>query len=281
LRHEASAYKTIEKRLKCKRKANMKKEKSVLMAAVTVALIFFLSACALKSARQTPVVRVVQNYAPLVVNIRTETIVDLKEHPDWGEYGEQMDTFFKHFFGEAYSEGTLKHKSVGSGVIVDESGLIVTNAHVVQKATNIYAVLLDGTLLETEVMKVSQGDDLAIIRVTLPLPVKGVRFARVGDLKIGETVIAIGNPLGFENSVTVGVVSGKERSFSNQQCEYVCSGLIQTDASINPGNSGGALLNLDGELLGINVAVVQNAQNIGFAVPVDKVSALLYAIRKE
>lgn len=92
---------------------------------------------------------------------------------------------------------------------------------------------------------------------------------------IGETVIAIGNPFGLENSVSVGVLSGKDRTFSSTQCAYVCSGLLQTDAPINPGNSGGALLNLDGELIGVNLAVVQSAQNIGFAVPADKIVNLL------
>ena len=244
---------------------------------VILMLLFMvgLNACSIRSARETPVVRVIENYAQNVVNIRTETIVNLKEHPDWGKYGEQMDAFFERFFGEAYSEGTLKHKSIGSGVIIDNAGHIITNAHVVQKASNIYAVLNNGTIMEARVLKVKQNHDLAIIKADIPVVVRDIRFASINDLKIGETVIAIGNPLGFENSVTVGVISGKDRSFSNQQCEFICSGLIQTDASINPGNSGGALLNLDGELLGINVAVVQNAQNIGFAVPVDKVVSLL------
>jgi serine protease Do len=154
----------------------------------------------------------------------------------------------------------------------------VTNAHVIQKANTIYVVLKDGTILDAHVVKVSQSDDLAIIKSELPSQVKGVSFADSTDLKIGETVIAIGNPLGLENSVTVGVVSGKDRMFSSLQCEYSCSGLVQTDASINPGNSGGALLNLDGELVGINVAVVQSAQNIGFAIPAVKIQRLLESI---
>ena len=93
---------------------------------------------------------------------------------------------------------------------------------------------------------------------------------------IGETVIAIGNPLGLENSVTVGVISGVNRNFSSTECEYVCSGLLQTDASINPGNSGGALLNLEGELVGLNLAIVPGAQNIGFAIPAAKILQMLH-----
>ena len=245
-----------------------------ILFALIIALPF-LNACGTGSHRKTPVVRVVVDYAPAVVNIRTERILDLKESPEWGIYGEAMDAFFKKYFGESYSEGILKHKSLGSGVILNNNGMIITNAHVVQKATNIYVVLRDGTLLDADIIDVNTQDDLALIKTDLPAEVKEVKFANVDELMIGETVIAIGNPLGLENSVTVGVISGKERSFRSLQCEYECSGLIQTDASINPGNSGGALLNLDGELVGINLAVVQEAQNIGFAVPVDKIKTML------
>jgi serine protease Do len=246
---------------------------------VLIAFMLYSNACTMKSSRETPVVKVVRQYAPTVVNIKTESIIDLREHPDWGEYGEQMDLFFKKYYGENYSEGTFKYKSVGSGVILDKHGRIVTNAHVVQRASNIYVVLNDGTILEAGVIRVSQGDDLAIIKTELPHLVEEVKFADIRDVMIGETVIAIGNPLGLENSVTVGVVSGKDRAFSSTMCEYICSGLVQTDASINPGNSGGALLNLDGELVGVNVAVVQDAQNIGFAIPVDKVVKMLETLK--
>ena len=247
----------------------------ILGMCIVLAAALFNNACTIISARETPVVRVVRRYAPVVVNIRTENIVDLKESPDWGRYGEELDAFFKKYFGEIYSEGVLQYKSLGSGVILGTDGLIVTNAHVVAKATDIFVVLRDGTILLAEVVKVSPGDDLAIIKAERPVPAQAVRFADIRDLKIGETVIAIGNPLGLENSVTVGVVSGKDRAFASPQCGYVCAGLVQTDASINPGNSGGALLNLDGELVGINVAVVQSAQNIGFAIPAVKIQKLL------
>jgi serine protease Do len=244
-----------------------------------VVIALLASACvrtkAVQSARVTPVVRVVRVYAPLVVNIRTENVVDLKKLSEWGRYGGQLDAYFKKYFGEIYSEGVLQYKSLGSGVIVSNDGLIATNAHVVQKATEIYVVLYDGTMVQAKVLKVSQADDLAIIQTELPYPVIKVRYADIRELMVGETVIAIGNPLGLENSVTVGVVSGKDRSFSSPECDYVCSGLVQTDAPINPGNSGGALFNLDGELVGINVAVVQEAQNIGFAIPAIKIIKLL------
>lgn len=243
------------------------------------AVIAFTCGCNPRNVRDTPMVRVVNKHASAVVNIRTERVVDLKEDPSWGQYGEQLDRFLKQYFGEDYSKGTIKYRSIGSGVILDKSGLIVTNAHVVQKATSVYAVLKDGTLLKAEPLGVSREDDLAILKIDLPYPIEGVKLANMRDLKIGETVIAIGNPLGLENSVTVGVISGRDRAFESQECEYACSGLLQTDASINPGNSGGALLNLDGELVGINLAVVQYAQNIGFAVPVSKIKRMLEKYR--
>jgi serine protease Do len=245
---------------------------------IVLAIALLASACihrGVQSARVTPVVEVVRVYAPVVVNIRTKNVVDLKKLPEWGRYGAQLDAFFKKYYGELYSEGVLQYKSLGSGVIVSNEGLIATNAHVVQKATEIYVVFYDGTMVQAKALTVNPADDLAIIKADLPYPVPEIKFADIRELMIGETVIAIGDPLGLETSVTVGVVSGKDRAFSSPACEYTCSGLIQTDAPINPGNSGGALFNLDGELVGINVAVVQDAQNIGFAVPAVKLIRLL------
>jgi serine protease Do len=249
--------------------------------AVLGVVVFFVASisCSTLSPRETPVVRVVRQYAPTVVNIRTENVIDLREYPEWGQYGQQLDSLLKGYFGENYSEGIIKYKSLGSGVILDNSGLIVTNAHVIQKASTIYVVLNDGTILKAKVAGLSWNDDIAIIKTDLLHSVREVKFADMKGLMIGETVIAIGNALGLENSVTVGVLSGKDRVFSSEQCGYVCSGLLQTDAPINPGNSGGALLNLDGEIIGVNLAVAQNAQNIGFAIPVDKIVRLLNQVR--
>lgn len=253
----------------------MRRINITLVAILIAGWIISNNACMTMSFRETPIVRVVKEYAPAVVNIRTEKIVQLKGSQEWGVYGEELDSFSSEYFGGSYSEGTLIYKSIGSGVILDNNGLIVTNAHVVQKATDIYVVLNDGTILQAEVIGMNQNDDLAIIKAELPHPVRKVRFADISDLMIGETVIAIGNPFGLENSVTVGVLSGKDRTFSSVRCVYACSGLLQTDAPINPGNSGGALLNLDGELIGVNLAVAQSAESIGFAVPVDKIVNLL------
>jgi serine protease Do len=234
-----------------------------------------LGLCRAESRRVTSVVKVVRELAPMVVNIKTEAVVDLKRLPEWGRYGEALDEYFKQNYRDEYAEGVLKHKSLGSGVILGKSGHIVTNAHVVQRAQTIYVVLSDGTTLEAKLVRLSQPDDLAVIRADLPKTLGTVKLAKYEDMMIGETVIAIGNPYGLENTVTVGVLSGKNRVFSSKVCPYACSGLIQTDAPINPGNSGGPLFNLDGELVGINLVVAENAQSIGFAIPAYKIADLL------
>ncbi len=227
--------------------------------------------------RETPVVKVVQDNAAAVVNISTEHIVLLRENPVWGDYGSEFDFWFDQSFGMRQPTRALKLKSVGSGVIVDKAGVVVTNAHVVHMASNVFVILSDGTSLQGQVMYESPRDDLAIVRVQPGKPLKEVVLGKPGDILVGETAVAIGNPLGLENSVSVGIISGIGRDIYSARGEKISDELIQTDAPINPGNSGGALLNLNGELLGINVAVVQNSQSIGFAIPVQKVREAMEA----
>lgn len=246
-------------------------------------IVYSLSLCALlgfgapageaSSKRETSVVEVVRDWGPNVVNIGTEKVVLLKQNPFWRGYGHEYDAFFQNYFGSQLVS-QVKVKSVGSGVILDQTGLVVTNAHVVSMASRIYVTLSNGASVEGTTVAIDQPDDLALVKIDLPHPVKDLKLTSVGDALVGETVIAIGNPLGLENSVSAGVISGKSRSFGNPQRGMVMNDLIQTDAAINAGNSGGALLNLDGELVGVNLAVVQNAVNIGLAVPADKIKAL-------
>ena len=238
--------------------------------------------------RETPVVQVVRQNAAAVVNISTEQIVLLRESPVWGRYGSEFDYLFDQFFGmQQHAEGmqqrtrALKLKSVGSGVIVDKEGLVVTNAHVVHMASNIFVIFNDGVRVRGKIVYENIQNDLALVKIDSASlkPLTEVKLGQDGDIMIGETAVAIGNPLGLENSVTVGIISGKERELYSSEGEKIGSAFIQTDAPINPGNSGGALLNLDGELVGINVAVVQNSQSIGFAIPVKKVREALETYR--
>ena len=240
-----------------------------------------LAAAAEGSARETPIVKVVRENAGTVVNIGTERIVLLKESPLWGNYGGEFDNFFQQNSAVDRPARALKLKSVGSGVIVDAaSGIIVTNAHVVSMASNVFVVLDDGTSAPGAVMYQDANIDLAIVKIQPPKPLHQVKLGKTDDLIIGETAIAIGNPLGLENSVTSGIISGKNRNILTKTGAVGFEGLIQTDTPINPGNSGGALLNLDGELIGISLAVVQNSQGIGFAIPVEKVKNVIEAYKR-
>ncbi len=235
-------------------------------------ILLYLSTAAwsdTSSARETPVVKVVRNAAPSVVNISTEKIALLRQDPFWKNYGNAYDSLYQDFFRPVVS--AVKLKSLGSGVIVQEDGLIVTNAHVINMATQIFVIFSNGESLPARPVLINQKDDLALIKVDEKQPLPALPLIQPGDVMIGETVVAVGNPYGLENSVSTGVISGKNRTFGVPEMNHIFTDLLQTDAPINIGNSGGALINLDGQLVGINLAVVQNAQNIGFAVPADKI----------
>ncbi|MFH1479465.1 MAG: trypsin-like peptidase domain-containing protein [Candidatus Omnitrophota bacterium] len=229
-----------------------------------------------KDLRETPIVKIVQENKDAVVNISTERVVFLRENPAWGNYGSEFDSFFENFFYDyrrpAYA---MKLNSVGSGVVIDKKGIVITNAHVVNMASSIYVVLNDGTHIKGQVMYEDPACDLALVKIDPLQELREVKLGTTEDLMIGETVVAIGNPLGLENSVTAGIVSGKDRSLQSKRGDVAFVGLIQTDAPINPGTSGGALLNINSELIGINVAVVQNSQSIGFAIPVEKIKEVI------
>jgi serine protease Do len=161
--------------------------------------------------RETPIVKLVKDRAASVVNISTERILLLRQNPFWGAYGSDFDRFFDQYFAPYGITSAMKLKSVGSGVILDKTGLIVTNAHVVNMASMIFGVLNDGTQIKGDVVYQNRNDDLAFIKITPPKPLVEAELGQTKDLMLGETVIAIGNPLGLENTVTSGIVSGKDR----------------------------------------------------------------------
>jgi serine protease Do len=251
----------------------------VCLFIVCVASGFGAPECEASLKRETPVVEVVRDWGPNVVNIGTERVVLLRQQPLWRGRGQAYDAVYQNFFQAQQMVSQVKVKSIGSGVILDSTGIIVTNAHVVHMASRVYVTLSDGMSVEGTILAVDQPGDLALVKIEPPHPFKDLKLIDARDVLVGETVVAIGNPLGLENSVSAGVISGKKRVFSNQQMGIVMNDLIQTDAAINIGNSGGALFDLDGDLVGINLAVVQNAANIGFAVPSDKIKALLEKYR--
>jgi len=157
---------------------------------------------------------------------------------------------------------------LGSGFVVHEDGYIVTNAHVVADVSQLKVVFNDGREFQAQIVSEDTSKDLAVLSLKNVTDLPFIELGRSSDLMIGETVVCIGNPLGYASTVTSGVVSAVGRDLQVSEGFWM-RGLIQTDASINPGNSGGPLLNINGELIGINTAIRADAQNIGFAIPVD------------
>jgi serine protease Do len=174
-------------------------------------------------------------------------------------FGEE---FFRRFFGDAPER--IPQRSLGSGVIVDPSGIALTNAHVVEKATDIEVVTLDGSKHKAKVVGVDKKTDLAVLKLD---DGKGTfKFARLGDsdkTQVGDWVIAVGSPFGLQATVTAGIISAKARQIGQGPFDD----FLQTDAAINPGNSGGPLVNMQGEVVGINTAIVAGGAGIGFAIP--------------
>ncbi len=215
--------------------------------------------------RRDAVVEVVQRVSPAVVYIGTEQVVEER-------FRSGLDPFFEQFFGMG-RERRQTVQSLGSGVIIDPAGLIVTNEHVIRGASAIHVVLADGRQIDAEVIGSDADNDLAVLKVSAKAPLPVAKLGTSSDLMIGEKVIAIGSPFGLKKTVTVGVVSATGRSVKADN--RVFNDFVQTDASINPGNSGGPLLNIDGEIIGINSAIFASAQGIGFAIPADKVRRIV------
>ena len=224
---------------------------------------------ALDQNRETPVVRAVRQVSPAVVNI-SSAFESRKQRSPFSGFG--FDSFFEEFFKDFIDprfETRREYTSLGSGVIIDGGrGLILTNSHVIQKASTIKVVLKDEREFEARIVGADPDSDLAVLKIETKEDLPAVDMGSSDDLMIGETVIAIGNPFGFSHTVTTGVISAVNRSIRSE--ERVFREFIQIDASINPGNSGGPLLNINGELIGINTAIYAKAQGIGFAIPINR-----------
>lgn len=249
--------------------------------AISIGLICMAStSLGVESSRRTPIVRAVDKAMPSVVNIGTERMVRrLYNDPRLNFRGDMFDGLLRDFFGPpVMSDPYQARHSLGSGVIISPDGYILTNFHVVERASLIRVMLSDETRYEARIITGDPVNDLALIKIEPNAPLPALPFAKDDDLLLGETVVALGNPYGLAHTVTAGVLSGKNRE-ARYNGEVLYRDILQTDAAVNPGNSGGPLLNVDGELIGINVAVYhdarQNAQNIGFAVPVKRAKALL------
>jgi S1-C subfamily serine protease len=213
-----------------------------------------------------PVVRAVQKVLPSVVNVRTERLLERT-------YRDPFEEIWRDFFGYSRQPPTDGSHNLGSGVVVDEDGWIVTNWHVVRRADRIKVKFADGAEYDALYVSGDENNDLALLKIEPKKPVTFVDLALDRDPFLGETVIAVGNPFGLEQTVTKGVVSAKNRKYGDGAVQF--NDILQTDAAINPGNSGGPLINTRGELVGINMAILSQAEGIGFAIPSSRVANML------
>jgi Do/DeqQ family serine protease len=227
-----------------------------------------------KAATKAPIVdgnynfiaEAVNRTGPAVVRINASRTVASEQTPDVFN-----DPFFKQFFGDEFTQRRAPKERVergtGSGFIINKEGDIITNAHVVDGADRVTVVLKDGRKLEGKVLGRDPLTDIAVVKVSeTNLPI--VSLGSSQNLQPGEWAIAIGNPLGLDNTVTAGIISALGRSSGQIGVDKRVS-FIQTDAAINPGNSGGPLLNQKGEVIGVNTAIIQGAQGLGFAIPIE------------
>jgi S1-C subfamily serine protease len=208
---------------------------------------------------------------PAVVRIDTETVVTRRIDPIFD------DPFFREFLGQSFPVPPREQRIVGqgSGFIIDGDGIILTNAHVVDNASKVVVTLKDGRTFDGEVRGTDEVTDLAVVKIKTQgerLPVAPLGTS--GNLQVGDWAIAVGNPVGLDNTVTLGIISTLGRSAAQAGIPDKRVEFIQTDAAINPGNSGGPLLNAQGEVIGINTAIRADANGIGFAIPIDQAKAL-------
>ncbi|MBV8488806.1 MAG: trypsin-like peptidase domain-containing protein [Planctomycetaceae bacterium] len=216
-----------------------------------------LALAAAPSQRRTAIVEAVEKSQPCVVSISSEK--KAASNSRWPFSAEENQR--------------PRISGMGSGVIIDGRGYILTNHHVVDKVEGIEVLLADGTKYSGHVLQFDPVMDLALLKIEPAQPLKAIAIGISADLMVGETVITIGNAFGYENTVSVGIISALHRDVTLSD-EQVYRNLVQTDAAINPGNSGGPLINISGELIGINVAVRAGAQKIGFALPIDEVKKI-------
>jgi S1-C subfamily serine protease len=243
----------------------------VLLMAVLVLTLSVLGG-AEPDVRRDAAVLAVERVMPSVVNIQTKTIVERR-----GFYDDLLREFYGSFYRRRPPDTQF---SLGSGVIIDEEGYILTNLHVVQRANQMLVKLADERIYEAEPVGGAQTKDVALLRLRGKPGERypAARLAADDDLLLGETVLALGIPFGLGGSVSRGILSSKTRRPPAENEPLDVADWLQTDAAINPGNSGGPLINLRGEIIGINVAVYREGQGIGFAIPIKRISEAIAGI---
>ncbi|MCA1989299.1 MAG: DegQ family serine endoprotease [Desulfarculus sp.] len=278
-------------------------------AAALLALMFGLALLlapappAAAQARPDSFADLVVQVSPAVVNIRAVKTVKRGPMPDifrlpgrggeqggdqGGDQGEDLPDlheFFRRFFGgpggpglpggQGNKGGEFKQRSLGSGVFVDPQGYLLTNNHVISEADEIVVVMKDGQEVKAEIVGRDKKTDLALLKIKAKSELPFLPLGNSDQLRVGDWVLAVGNPFGLENTVTAGIISAKGRIIGAGPYDD----FLQTDASINPGNSGGPLINLKGEVVGINTAIVAQGQGIGFAIPVNLARQVMNQLR--
>lgn len=221
-----------------------------------------------------------ESVSPAVVNIRTVKTMrgggPVFRHFQREPFGKNdpFEDFFERFFGEE-QQREYKQRSLGSGFIIDPEGYIVTNNHVIEGADEIVVKLKTGKEFDAEIVGRDPNTDLALLKVKSPENFQALKLGDSDSLQVGQWVVAIGSPFGLEQTVTAGIVSAKGRVIGSGPYDD----FIQTDASINPGNSGGPLTNMEGEVIGINTAIVASGQGIGFAIPINLAKGIIEQLK--
>jgi serine protease Do len=222
--------------------------------------------------------QIAKTLEPAVVNINTESTLKPSHHRGGGDEGDEENPFgdfFDKFFGQGGDQGPIRERSLGSGVIVDSKGYIITNRHVVEKADRIRVHLQDdpaGVQHDAKVIGSDQETDLAVIKIDVDHAVPTAKLGNSDGMQVGDWVLAVGSPFGLQATVTAGIVSAKGRNIVPQR---QFQSFIQTDAAINPGNSGGPLVNMESEVIGINTAILTDTNayaGVGFALPSNTVA---------
>ncbi len=237
-----------------------------------VALPIAVSAQKIVDLRITPTVKAVAKALPSVVNIGTERIVSVAQSP-WGG-SDPFEQLFKNFYKEQKGR---KETSLGSGSLISSKGLVVTNSHVVHRATRIIVTMSNGKQYFAKEIAGDSLNDIALLQLISIKPNSNfipITCAKPDSLLLGEPVIAVGNPYGLGSSISRGVLSATKRKISFNG-KVIFGDILQTDAAINPGNSGGPLININGDMIGINTAIYGEADGIGFAIPLKRIESIL------
>jgi serine protease Do len=247
---------------------------------LSLALIFLLSTAAQAANGPASFADIADDASPAVVNISTvkeagQRFGGFGGQPPFGQ-DERMREFFEKFFGGPGSPMPRpKQQALGTGFIIDPAGYIVTNNHVVEGADEVMVRLSDERELEAKIVGRDPKTDLALIRIEAGVDLPSLKLGDPDQTRIGDWVMAIGNPFGLKHTVTAGILSARGRVIGAGPYDD----FLQTDASINPGNSGGPLLNMDGDVIGINTAIVAHGQGIGFAIPADLAQGVIQQLK--